>query len=245
MNDDQSAGSAAYADLPPLPKNDGWARDGARKVSVWFEGSVRQAQREAATAAVTALLAQIQEGAGMTWQPISTAPEGVPVMCGWLDDEDPQDPERTQMDVLEDGVWQVHHDTYEHYRTAAPAAETQPMREAPPYTWWLKLQPIPGRSPSLPSETAASVVLAEPAEDGWFPIAQAPRDGTEVWAFNGEQARMLWSQGKSPAGSWALWVWADPLLADADPSPEQPTYFRPLPAPPGAAASVHMEGTTP
>lgn len=61
----------------------------------------------------------------------------------------------------------------------------------------------------------------------WQPIETAPTD-REIWAYNGEQARMLWSQGNC----WALWVWADELLSEVDPSPEQPTHWMPLPAPP-------------
>lgn len=61
----------------------------------------------------------------------------------------------------------------------------------------------------------------------WLPIDSAPRDGC-VWAFNGEQGAMAWSEGDG----WALWVWADELLSDVDPSPQQPTHWQPLPAPP-------------
>ncbi len=67
------------------------------------------------------------------------------------------------------------------------------------------------------------------AGDTWLPIETAPKDG-EIWAFNGEQARMVWSEGPE----WALWVWADLLLDDADPSPDQPTHWLPLPAAPVA-----------
>lgn len=66
---------------------------------------------------------------------------------------------------------------------------------------------------------------------GWLPIESAPKDGTEIWAYNGEQARMRWVEGEC----YALWIWADDLLADADPSPEQPTYWQPVPAAPGVS----------
>lgn len=62
----------------------------------------------------------------------------------------------------------------------------------------------------------------------WRPISEAPVDGTEVWAFNGEQGRMKFSKGTE----WALWIWADEVLADVDPCAEQPTHFRDLPEPP-------------
>jgi len=62
----------------------------------------------------------------------------------------------------------------------------------------------------------------------WQPISQAPKDETEIWAFNGEQARMKWVEGDG----FALWIWADETLQDIDPSPEQPTHWMPLqPAP--------------
>lgn len=67
----------------------------------------------------------------------------------------------------------------------------------------------------------------------WQPIASAPKDGTEVWAFNGEQARMRWIEGGEDM-PYALWVWADDVLCEVDPSPDQPTHFMPLPANPGA-----------
>ncbi len=58
----------------------------------------------------------------------------------------------------------------------------------------------------------------------WEPIGEAQKDGTEVWAFNGEQARMKWVEGEE----YALWIYADPLLSEADPDPVQPTFFVPL-----------------
>ena len=80
--------------------------------------------------------------------------------------------------------------------------------------------------------TTIGDVLAEVRgiSDGWQPIGTAPKDGSEIWGFNGEQARMLCSEGEH----WALWVWADSSLADIDPSPDQPTHWMPIPAAPGA-----------
>lgn len=74
--------------------------------------------------------------------------------------------------------------------------------------------------------------LAEVQKDTWQPIETAPKD-TVVWAFNGEQGVMHWSEGEG----WALWVWNDELLSDADPSPDQPTNWMPLPAPPAASVA--------
>lgn len=64
--------------------------------------------------------------------------------------------------------------------------------------------------------------------NGWWPIEEAPKDGREVWAFNGEQGRMRWIEGED----YALWAWADELLSDVDPCPGQPTHWMPLPEPP-------------
>lgn len=69
----------------------------------------------------------------------------------------------------------------------------------------------------------------------WQPISTAPRDGSELWAFNGEQGRMNWTAGEMFGDKWALWVWADQLLTEADPQPDQPTHWMPLPAAPNHA----------
>lgn len=78
-------------------------------------------------------------------------------------------------------------------------------------------------------QCVTTLTAAAGAGEQWLPIGIAPRE-IEIWAFNGEQARMKWSEGPE----WALWVWADPVLSDIDPSPDQPTFWRPIPADPGA-----------
>jgi hypothetical protein len=84
--------------------------------------------------------------------------------------------------------------------------------------------------PVHPLYTAPTASLEKGAgRDAWQPIETAPKD-KEIWAFNGEQGRMLWSEGNQ----WALWVWADELLSDVDPEPNQPTHWQPLPAAPSA-----------
>jgi len=65
---------------------------------------------------------------------------------------------------------------------------------------------------------------------GWQPIETAPKDGENIWAFNGEQGVMHWID----VDVVALWVWEDDLLSDADPEPVQPTHWMPLPPPPSA-----------
>lgn len=64
---------------------------------------------------------------------------------------------------------------------------------------------------------------------GWRPIEAAPKDGTEVWAFcDGEQVRMRWIEG----ADYALWIYADEILADVCPEPARPTHWQPLPPTP-------------
>lgn len=89
--------------------------------------------------------------------------------------------------------------------------------------------------------TTIGDVLAEVRgfPDGWQSIETAPKDGAEIWGFNGEQARMLWSEGEH----WVLWVWADSSLADIDPSPDQPTHWMPIPAAPGADSPTSRPAT--
>lgn len=84
------------------------------------------------------------------------------------------------------------------------------------------------------AEDAWQAAMAHKGADCWQPIETAPKDGTEVWAFNGEQARMRWIEGPG----YALWVWVDELLEDADPSPDQPTHWQPIPAAPKQEGST-------
>ncbi|HEX7324286.1 MAG TPA: hypothetical protein VF292_02890 [Rhodanobacteraceae bacterium] len=83
-------------------------------------------------------------------------------------------------------------------------------------------------------EAKVATLTQQPAEaqPAWRDIATAPKDGTVIWAFNGEQGRMRWIEG----AEYALWIYDDELLSDACPEPDQPTHWMPLPvepAPPG------------
>jgi Lar family restriction alleviation protein len=122
--------------------------------------------------------------------------------------------------------------------TAAPTAE-QAEAQAPIY------QVLTGDKwvDSTAAEYAVvsngkRIVYAAPVAQEWQPIEAAPKD-QEIWAFNGEQARMVWSEGPD----WALWIWADLLLADADPSPDQPTHYMPLPAAPASSTGEQEVGS--
>jgi hypothetical protein len=82
------------------------------------------------------------------------------------------------------------------------------------------------------ANSRALAAISSSTAGGWRPIETAPKDGTEVWAFNGEQARMHWTEGEISGVKWALWIWTDQLLA----APDQPTHWMPLPPPPSADA---------
>jgi hypothetical protein len=71
-------------------------------------------------------------------------------------------------------------------------------------------------------------MTTEPKYGEWLPIESAPRDGTVVWAFNGEQDRMKWIQG----ADYALWIYEEEVMSNIDPDPHQPTHWMPLPPPP-------------
>lgn len=87
-------------------------------------------------------------------------------------------------------------------------------------------------------EALASQPVTQSVEPvAWRPIETAPKDGSEVWAFNGEQGVMHWTAGEIDGGKWALWVWADQLMADVDAEPDQPTHWMPLPAAPQPSVS--------
>jgi len=66
----------------------------------------------------------------------------------------------------------------------------------------------------------------------WQPIETAPKDGTEIWAYNGEQVRMHWITWEHEGESGGMWQYADEILSDVAPDCWQPTHWMPLPEPP-------------
>ena len=92
------------------------------------------------------------------------------------------------------------------------------------------------RSSKCADELAA--ILERPVVVGWLPIESAPKDGTEVWTWNGEQGRMMWIDSTCDDEAYSLWVWSEELLSDIDPEPEQPTHWMPLPAEPETNESM-------
>jgi hypothetical protein len=75
------------------------------------------------------------------WQPIKTAPEDKLLVVGWLDKDDPDDPERHAFDFIEDGGWVRHNEDYDHYLCVAPPGSRGPSADAP-YTHWLAVPKI-------------------------------------------------------------------------------------------------------
>ena len=101
----------------------------------------------------------------------------------------------------------------------------------------IEFTPVPENAPNASSgwkdrDKLAAMLVAAPtppvSEDRWLPIETAPKDGTEVWCFNAEHCVMRWISGEG----YALWVYVDPLCSDADPEPEQPSHWMPLPEAP-------------
>lgn len=120
--------------------------------------------------------------------------------------------------------------------TYAHAMQCTGHDREPKFTWqyWM---------PFAEAALAAALAVDGLALQGWRPIDSAPKDGSEIWAFNGEQARMKWFESDGTEEGYSLWIWADELSCDVDPSPEQPTHWQPLPQPP--AASDREERNTP
>lgn len=89
--------------------------------------------------------------APVAWQPISTAPDSVPLVVGWLDSTDPDNPERHDFDSKEDGAWLLHADRYDDFCMVAPPGSCGPKQEAP-YTVWMLLPPFAALAQPIPDE---------------------------------------------------------------------------------------------
>lgn len=90
-------------------------------------------------------------------------------------------------------------------------------------------------------EAAKAIVANLPKREAmtWQPIATAPKDGTQVWAYcEGEQSVMHYLEGDG----YGLWVYSDDLLSDACPEPSQPTHWIPRPANPEFTPGITQGG---
>jgi hypothetical protein len=81
----------------------------------------------------------------------------------------------------------------------------------------------------LSALSAAGLVV----EQGWQPIATAPRGGPVIVYQDGEQAVATWMTAlEDGAGDWIIWRRVGPdALAIRMP---EPTHWHPLPTPPAA-----------
>lgn len=99
------------------------------------------------------------------WTPIDTAPNDTPVIVGWLDADDHDDPERYDFDLKEDGVWVKHEELYQDFCCAAPPGSHGP-KETAPYTHWMALKPIAEAmieaAPTSPAPEPISTGSVEP-----------------------------------------------------------------------------------
>lgn len=68
----------------------------------------------------------------------------------------------------------------------------------------------------------------------WQPIETAPKDGTVIVVYANDIALMKWWDG-SEYGADSFWSHAEEVMADVDPTPEQPTMWTPLEPPPSKA----------
>lgn len=88
-----------------------------------------------------ALLAEVER---LRWRPIETAPEGRPVLLGWMErDYDGSYSERYDFDLIEDGCWARYEDHYQLAHSVAVPEGTQMPPEAPPYQFWMDIRPFP------------------------------------------------------------------------------------------------------
>ncbi|WP_198363722.1 hypothetical protein [Burkholderia ubonensis] len=118
----------------PLPKNG----DGVRRRLV-HRISELEAEVERLNAIIAAHPDQPETRVDVTdWQPIETAPADTAVIVFWLDPESPENPERYDFDMLDEGCWRQWTDHYDWAHSVAPAGSRLPC-EQPPYTHWKPL----------------------------------------------------------------------------------------------------------
>lgn len=82
------------------------------------------------------------------------------------------------------------------------------------------------------------------AELEWKPIETAPRDATVVllWTDDGFPVAGGYAKYDDPDFQWEGWIYADPLLSEADPEGPLPTHWMPLPPRPEARYTITAAG---
>lgn len=83
-----------------------------------------------------------------------------------------------------------------------------------------------------------AALSAPEQDDGWLSIESAPRDGTEILiCFDGDEARQViiarWNPHSTLPGDFGRFVW-ESQAGEAGIAEKCVSYWRPLPAPPGA-----------
>lgn len=83
--------------------------------------------------------------------PIDQAPEGVLVAVYWTDSEDPEHPDRHDLDYLEDGAWYTHSEHHEHYMMVGTSMGPGPKEQAP-YTHFQYLATLTPTAPGAQAD---------------------------------------------------------------------------------------------
>ena len=80
---------------------------------------------------------------------------------------------------------------------------------------------------------AARAAVGNPPASAWQPIETAPRDGTRLLTWDGEDMQLAWVKRDFSDPEWDkhlnFWVYTDEELTYYD---YQPTHWQPLPSPP-------------
>jgi len=83
---------------------------------------------------------------------------------------------------------------------------------------------------SLSNYETRTLFSAPQVAPEWQPIESAPKDGTEIWAFDESEHQCLAYWMDYP--KWSGWIFVDELLADIHPAGINPTHWMHKPAAP-------------